>query len=605
MKRIAIVSDSIFPYHKGGKELRLYEISKRLVNADTEVHIYTMRWWEGPRTIIREGVHYHALCRLYPLYTSSGRRSIVEAIMFGLATFKMLFERFDVIDVDHMPFYPLFSARIITWLRGKKLYATWHEVWGKDYWQTYTKGFVGFVGHITEWASFMLPDVIIANSTHTAERLHQVGHLARIVTVSLGVDTEAIRSTVPSSQTSDIIYVGRFLSHKNIPMLIDAVAKISKTRPDVSLLIVGRGPEEERIKAHIAASGIASSIVLRTDVDTDAEKYALIRASRMLVLPSEREGFGLVLVEGNAAGVPVITVDCPTNASRELVHDGINGLVAALSSESIAKKIEYIFDNHESFDPMRFIVDYDWKAAADKISRTLCPRPVVTTSWDDGHVLDLKLADLLTKYGIKGTFYVSPQCHELAEKDRLTHGQIKTLSHNFEIGAHTMTHRSLPALEPTEAQKEIYDSKTHIEKVTGRTITSFCYPRGEYTKTHVSFVHSAGFTLARTVKRFVTEIGSDPLQMPTSIHAYDHWSDVWGVMKVVHFNPVRFFYLYHRWDRQAIALFDKVLVEGGVFHLWGHSWEIDKNGDWDRLEAVLHYLSGKREVSYVTNNQSI
>jgi len=62
-------------------------------------------------------------CQAAALY-SGERRSISEAVFFGAATLKLLFKRFDVIDVDHMPFFPLFSARLVCWLRGKTLHAT-------------------------------------------------------------------------------------------------------------------------------------------------------------------------------------------------------------------------------------------------------------------------------------------------------------------------------------------------------------------------------------------------------------------------------------------------------------------------------------------------
>lgn len=366
MTRIAIVSDSVYPFHKGGKESRLYEITRRLARAGEDVHIYTMKWWEGPRVIEREGVHYHALCDLRPLYIN-GRRSIKEALIFGLATFKMLFEPFDVIDVDHMPFYPLFSARVVCWLRGKKLLATWLEVWGKEYWQTYTKGFIGRIGYITERFAFLLPDNIISISAHTTERLQAAGVKVPIVTIPLGVDTASIQSVIPSKQTSDLIYIGRFLSHKNVLLLLDAVALAAKTRPGITLLIVGNGPEKQRIEARIRELGIQQHVTLRTDVDTNEEKYALLRSSKMLVLPSEREGFGLVILEGNAAGLPVITVDCPTNASKDLVHNGENGLVVELSARSIADGIIAVLESHRTLNPMRDIQKYDWMTVSQDI----------------------------------------------------------------------------------------------------------------------------------------------------------------------------------------------------------------------------------------------
>jgi len=113
-------------------------------------------------------------------------------------------------------------------------------------------------------------------------------------------------------------------------------------------------------------------------------------------------------------------------------------------------------------------------------------------------------------------------------------------------------------------------------------------------------VRDAGFRLARTVKRFSFG-GSDPLELHTSIHTYDHWSDVWNLAQFVCFNPIRFIKLYHQWDKQAIAMFDRVRTEGGVFHLWGHSWELNNNDGWKRLEQVLAHIGNHADVSYVPN----
>src|SRR5215469_1471877 len=105
---------------------------------------------------------------------------------------------------------------------------------------------------------------------------------------------------------------------------------------------------------------------------------------------------------------------------------------------------------------------------------------IVTTSWDDGHKLDIKLAKLLKKYGIKGTFYVSPKNHELSKKDRLSNAEIKSLSKDFEIGAHTMTHPHLTRIAPDKAFQEIKESKEYLESIIDKKVNSFCYPYGDF-----------------------------------------------------------------------------------------------------------------------------
>jgi peptidoglycan/xylan/chitin deacetylase (PgdA/CDA1 family) len=228
---------------------------------------------------------------------------------------------------------------------------------------------------------------------------------------------------------------------------------------------------------------------------------------------------------------------------------------------------------------------------------------IVTTSWDDGHVLDIRLARLLKKYNLKGTFYISPKEREIARIDRLSDLQIRALSADMEIGAHTMTHPILTKVGDDIAKKEIGDSKSYLEKISGKTIVSFCYPAGCYNKKHKTMLKKAGFKLGRTVKRFGTDIDGDFFAIPTTIQAYRHWSDILPIFRNAGMGG--FIRQYLNWDELAISIFDKMLENGGIFHLWGHSWEIDKNNDWQRLERVLKHISDNTKVKYLTNGELI
>jgi peptidoglycan/xylan/chitin deacetylase (PgdA/CDA1 family) len=235
---------------------------------------------------------------------------------------------------------------------------------------------------------------------------------------------------------------------------------------------------------------------------------------------------------------------------------------------------------------------------------TSSTRVVVTTSWDDGHVDDVRLAELLKKYGIAGTFYISPENVELSPEERLNIEQLQHLATSFEIGAHTLTHRHLPTLSDEDAVRDIVGSKDSLEQIAGRPVESFCYPAGKYEPRHVLMAQNAGFRIARTVQRFIFNV-EHPFECGTSIHTYDHWSDTWSLLRYARFNPILFLKLYHHWDRQAIHMFDRVQKTGGVFHLWGHSWELAQRDGWKRLENVLAYIAHKEGVVYVTNGELV
>ncbi len=195
---------------------------------------------DRPNTIAMDGVSLHALCRYHPLYHGV-RRSRRQALLFGLATLKLLTQRFDAIDVDHIPDFPLFSARLVCSLRRRRLTATWHEVWGRKYWTGYI-GRSASIAYLVERVSARMPHQIISVSLQTSQRLRkELKVKAPVATVPLGVDIRGIDAAAPSDKPCDVIYAGRLLAHKNIATLLRAVAIAAARRPQLRCLIVGEG----------------------------------------------------------------------------------------------------------------------------------------------------------------------------------------------------------------------------------------------------------------------------------------------------------------------------------------------------------------------------
>jgi peptidoglycan/xylan/chitin deacetylase (PgdA/CDA1 family) len=223
---------------------------------------------------------------------------------------------------------------------------------------------------------------------------------------------------------------------------------------------------------------------------------------------------------------------------------------------------------------------------------------IVTTSWDDGHKLDLKLAKLLEKYNIKGTFYVSPFYLE----NKLTREEIKELSEYHEIGAHTLTHVDLTSIPIEKAEKEIKGSKIYLEKLLGAKISMFCYPKGKYDQRIKEIVKKNGFLGARTCNGGNFEFPKDPYEWGVTLHASNG-------------SPLMTLKIYIKtrisvkglmdWEPRAKLLFNHFLARGGIYHLWGHSWEVEKNDEWDKLESVLQYVSNRKEIFYVTNVEAL
>jgi peptidoglycan-N-acetylglucosamine deacetylase len=230
-------------------------------------------------------------------------------------------------------------------------------------------------------------------------------------------------------------------------------------------------------------------------------------------------------------------------------------------------------------------------------------RVVVTTSWDDGHVYDYAVANLLTEHDLPGTFYIAPRNQELPTRTRLSDRAIRDLASSFEIGGHTLTHERLAPLCDQDAAEEIRAGKTYLEDCLGLSLISFCYPGGLYRPGQTRLVEAAGFSRARTVARHRTDATPAAMEVPTTFHAYQHLLDGPVAVSMAGYDLRRARRWFFNWDDWAIAMFDEVCNAGGVFHLWGHSWEIEARADWERLERVLSHIARRPGVDYLRNGE--
>ena len=238
---------------------------------------------------------------------------------------------------------------------------------------------------------------------------------------------------------------------------------------------------------------------------------------------------------------------------------------------------------------------------------------IVTTSWDDGHNLDLKTASLLKKYDLRGTFYIPKQFNS-----RLTEEEILEISKTQEIGAHTKSHASLTEIDLVSAKQEIDVSKKWLESLLGQPIKMFCYPRGLYNDQIKEEVRRAGFIGARSVL-YGEEI-KDPFELPVNLQIYPfpcrkrnartlHWSKFLFQPLTRKFSVIRKNHLpwksFLSWSNFAEQYFLSVLSRSGFLHLWGHSWEIEKYGMWGQLEKFLKVISSRKDTLYLTNSEAI
>jgi len=366
---IAVVTDSILPYHRGGKEVRTREVTRRMAERP-EVHVYTMRWWDTPGTRVQDGVTFHALCHRIPLYDGE-RRSTRQAVVFSLACLRLVTRRFSVIDADCIPYLHVFTLRLVATLRRKRLVVTWHEVWGPEYRCQY----LGRRGRIAWWierCAMRLPDEIIAVSEETKRRLQvYVGDSVPLRVAPNGIDLELVRGAPVADDPSTQVVVGRLLENKRVDLLLDAVALLQAQGIMVTCRVIGDGPERESVHAHAVTRGIADLVDFRDDVSDQSSLYSLLKASDVFVFPSEREGFGIAVLEALACGLPIVTTSAPNNLAAQLVLDTAAGIVCDPTAQALADAVLNVLAHpNQPVAADAWLRAYDWNTVTDSVLAT-------------------------------------------------------------------------------------------------------------------------------------------------------------------------------------------------------------------------------------------
>ena len=362
--RIAIVSDAAYPFTKGGAEKRYHGLALQLAAWGHQVDWYTMRYWVGERLLLTDGIRYVGVCRPLPFYSGS-RRSIREAVIFGLACLRLLgrAERYDVVDCSQHPFFSVPVMGLVAKRWRAALVVSWYETWGA-HWLEYL-GWRGIVGRWVERWCARVPQCLIVVSEQALARLRSEGmRPKRAVHVPLGIELDRIQRTPAAAEPVDVIYFGRLKSHKNVDVLLRALILVAAARPSLRALIVGDGPEADTLRNLARELLLDHAVRFRGVVDSYDELMGMVKAARLFILPSTKEGGGsIVTLEANACGTPVIAVDHPLGIDKGLIQEGVNGFWVSppLTSERLAERIIQVLR-----DPR---IDNEWRHRSLERSR--------------------------------------------------------------------------------------------------------------------------------------------------------------------------------------------------------------------------------------------
>ncbi len=366
--KIALVNDTVYPYFKGGAPKRAWEIARRLAQRGHSVHWFGMKYWGGEDVIIKDGVYLHGVCPALELYYIDGKRSIKQAIYFAYKLLRpLLKENFNIVDCSNFPYFPCFSTKLHSIVKGSTLLITWLEVWD-GYWYEYL-GRKGIFGVLIERMVSRLSKSMIAISENTKRGLLSLGASGDIKVAMSGIDFEEIDSAGPTDDKSDIIFVGRLIKDKNVDLLIKSTGLIKKAISNIKCLIIGDGPERNSLEGLVSNLHLEKNVSFSGSLDDSQDVFSRLKASKVFVLPSTREGFGIVSLEANACGLPIVTVKHPQNAATDLVVEGRNGFLCEVDEEDMAKKIMMALERAQGMSPdcLDYSKQYSWEKVVDMI----------------------------------------------------------------------------------------------------------------------------------------------------------------------------------------------------------------------------------------------
>jgi glycosyltransferase involved in cell wall biosynthesis len=341
--QICLIYDCLFPHTVGGAERWYRDLAERLAEDGHEVTYLTMRQWpRGEQAQIDPRVRVVSAAPRMALYTREGRRRILPPLVFGLGTLWHLLRagrRYEVVHTCSFPYFPLLAAAAVRPLWRYGLVVDWFEVWSPSYWRDYLGGAQGWVGAAVQRLCARVPQRAFCFSELHSERLREEG-LRGPRTVLRGLSGAGTRAHAAIAADPLVVFAGRMIPEKRAPLGVAAVALAAQRIPGgLRAVFHGDGPEREAVKQAIVKHGVQDTVSAPGFADSEVLEQDMRRALCVL-LPSRREGYGLVVVEASSYATPAVVVAGEDNAAVELVDEGVNGVIAPDETpEAVAQAI--------------------------------------------------------------------------------------------------------------------------------------------------------------------------------------------------------------------------------------------------------------------------
>jgi glycosyltransferase involved in cell wall biosynthesis len=348
--RICVVYDCLYPHTVGGAERWYRNLAARLVEAGHDVSYLTLTQWGPDETPDFDGVRVVAVGPRLELY-SGGRRRIWPPFVFGLGVLRHLLRHggsYDVVHTASFPYFSLLAAGLTRGRAGFRLVVDWHEFWTREYWRAYLGPLGGRVGVVVQGLCLRIPQRAFCFSRLYERRLRASGFRGELSV--LEGEFEGVAAEVAQPADPIVVFAGRHIPEKRPEAVVAAVAAARATIPELRGEIYGDGPERGRVLEAVVRAGLGGVVEAPGFVDAAVVDRAFERAL-CLLLPSCREGYGLVVIEAMARGTPAVLVRGDDNAAAELIVDGENGFITP--SEGPAELAAAILRVHEAGQGLR------------------------------------------------------------------------------------------------------------------------------------------------------------------------------------------------------------------------------------------------------------
>jgi len=310
----------------GGAELHLHEILKGAVAAGWQVDLVCCAYTGASTREVVDGVTIHR----------HGHWSVANFVLPGVVKRLLRQHTYDLLveDINKIPFYtPLYAGgvpvlAVVPHLFGRTVYREANPVLA-----TYVYGAESLIPLVYRNVDF---EVI---SPSTREDLVARGmDPARVNTIYCGLDHErfSLREPPPRSSTPLVVCWSRLRRYKSNDVALRAFGRIHAALPDARLLIMGRGPDESRLRRLTARLGLQEFVAFEGFLPHE-ELVANLHRAHVFLNPSPKEGWGLTVVEANQCGLPVVASDRP-GLQDSVRHGETGSLVPYGDHEAFARE---------------------------------------------------------------------------------------------------------------------------------------------------------------------------------------------------------------------------------------------------------------------------